>query len=344
MKTTEELLRERFHQHAPALPEGFALRHDRLLHRLITGKEEPYMRKQRLTRLALVAALVLTLTGAALAAQQFVLFDLMGLYGHQQADMAPAWQTKYEPKTFETKKVRATVQELLSDGRGWYASFRVESLDEAYTIMPNFAEPDEPVAGPVSTDAKASLSFEQLAERENRRLLRVGFYVEATGEEEGFFEYFGTPDGQVTIVAGGYGQLPDKDFEAALRILAFATDPQGNITEETREDKTFPITVPTFGEKRVAAYLPDNHDISAIKEVILTQTPLTTYADFVPAGEHPGNADYELLDAQGNPYPQGFTLTGHAYKLDSLPDKVQVRMTDYANDGQQWVGTFMMKP
>lgn len=346
MKTTEELLKERFVDDPPALPEGFEQRHDRLLHRLTTGKEEPYMRKQRMMRLALVVALALTLTGAALAAaSQFGLFDLMRLYGHQQGDMAPAWKNAYEPRTFETDKVRVTVQELLSDGVSWYASVKLDQLDDGFVIMPSFVEAGDPVVGPLQPGLKAPpLTFTQLAQKDNRKLLQTSVYVEGTGEEVGFADHFGTEDGHITIVTGGYGDLPEKDFEASLRIITTQAQADGTLLEETRQDNSFPLTVPATGEKRVTTYLPESGDTSPLKEVLLTQTPLTTYADFVPASGRHRNVDYQLLDAEGNPYPPGFTLTGHAYKLDSLPDTIQVRITDYDADQQQSTAVFTRKP
>lgn len=349
MMTQDERLMTRFSHDMPSPPAGFAQRHDALLHRLTTGKEEPYMRKQRMMRMALVAALVLTVAGAAFAAaRQFGLTDLLRLYGHTPEQLAAPWRAPYEPKSFEQAgRVKVTVQELLSDGYSWYASFAFENLDAGHVLMPNFAERGDAAVGvmPGSQDAEQpSPSFEQLAQQDGRTLLMVGAYVELPGEEVGFAEWFGTPEGGLTIVAGGYGDLPTQNHEATLRILTEEMDQAGALVPGSREDTTYPLTVPVHGEKHVRTYRAAAQQMPQVQQLILTQTALTTYMEVVHAENSGGSFEYTLVDEQGQPLPAGFTLTGHAYRLDGLPEAVYLQQTDYANNAQQVVARFEGQP
>ena len=349
MMTQDERLMTRFNQDMPNPPDGFSQRHDALLHRLTTGREEPYMRKQRMMRTALVMVLVLAVAGVALAAaQQFGLVDLMRLYGHNPEQLAAPWHEPYAPTTYEQQgRVKVTVQELLSDGYSWYASFAFESLNPQHVLMPNFAERGDAVVGvvPGSQDAaQPSPSFEQLAQQQGGTLLLVGAYVELPGEEVGFSEWFGTPEGGLTIVAGGYGDLPTQSHEATLRILTEEMDQVGNLIPDKRMDTTYAITVPTYGEKQVRTYKAPAKELPQVKEVILTQTALTTYMEVKHVENSAGSYEYALVDAQGQPLPKGFTLTGQAYKLDGLPETLQLEATDYAHNEQKTLVTLQRQP
>ena len=97
----EQELFDRISSRKPQPPARFAARHDRLLQRIVTGKEEKYMRKQRMLRVALIAALIVMTTGAALAAMHgFGLIDLMQQHGHRVEEKQLAqWNARFEPKT-----------------------------------------------------------------------------------------------------------------------------------------------------------------------------------------------------------------------------------------------------
>ena len=188
----------------PQPPAGFAARHDRLLQRIVTGKEEKYMRKQRLLRVALIAALIVMTTGAALAAMQgFGLIDLMNQYGHQvEEKQVQQWNAGFKPQTYEIGHAKVVLKELIADGVAYYASADVESTDDSYLIMPGFAELDDPVTGTTTLGPgkEPPISYRQMAADTGKAIERLSIYIELPQEDESFFDNMGRADGSFTLI------------------------------------------------------------------------------------------------------------------------------------------------
>ena len=325
----------------PQPPAGFDARHDRLLRRIITGKEEKYMRKQRLLRVALIAALIVMTTGAALAAMQgFGLIDLMKQYGHQvEEKQVQQWNARFKPQTYEIGHAKVILKEMIADGVAYYASADVESADDSYLIMPGFAELDAPVTGTTNLGPgkEPPVSYRQMAADTGNTIERLSIYIELSQDGESFFDSMGRADGSFTLITGGYGMTDTQDVQASLRFIVEGMDAQGNLIPDTRQDVSHPLTVPVQTDRQVRRYAANQaigEGGAMLHGLTLTRTALTTYADYQltdkdgnPSGEGAAWPLYlRLADAAGTPYEEGFTLSGTAYRMDALPDALQVQV------------------
>ena len=339
----EQELFDRISSRKPQPPAGFAARHDRLLQRIVTGKEEKYMRKQRMLRVALIAALIVMTTGAALAAMHgFGLIDLMQQHGHRVEEKQLAqWNARFEPKTYEVGHAKVTLKELIADGVAYYASADVQSTDDRYLIMPGFADITEPVTGTTNREPgmEPPVSYQQMAEDAGLNIERLSLYIELPQEGESFFDNMGREDGSFTLITGGHGMTAKEDVQANLRIIVEGMDTQGNLIPGTRLDISHPLTVPVMAERQVRHYTVNQAvqgSDGTLHGLTLTRTVITTYADFQLTDKErsPGGLyvawpmELRLADAQGKPYESGFTLTDSAFNMDNLPDALQVLVMD----------------
>lgn len=299
-----------FRASQPRLPEGFEQRQDALLTRLRAGQGAVRPRPRRLRWAIALALASVTLAGVAAGGLGRLERFFASLNWRLDSDTKQALQLPLKQHSYQTEDLHLQVNDMLSDGRWVHLAAEVQPRHDQLLLV-------EQEEGPAP--------FLQRAQAGGQRLIRLSLYLEYEPMNEYMMSSERLPDGGLALYASGDVVPTGEQMAAQLRLITEELDIHSGAAQG-RQEQLYPLSLPVQREEQSRRYALSPG--GPVEQITLTRTALCTYM----ALETRGAYSYELLDAQGQPYEPGIAFSGWAYRMDSLPERIRLKVTDHGKD------------
>lgn len=300
-------------------------------------EEEPV--KKFTFRTALIAALiVVSMVAAAFAATNSGLMNwIQNDYGVVLPQSAQDVLNAAEKATMDTELVTFHVNETMCDGKIAYLTVEAQLKDGQNAILyPNCWEPDMTIGEVLAQklnhqEVTAESTYLDAAKATGLPLYGLDAYLEVNGDiavNNEMMDAVLTENGNWLLIDMLYFADAQNAETLPVNIVARATELNAEtyeFVESSRQKADAAYTIPVHGVTAEHSYAPEEpaklSDCFTLTQVDAKQTCAGVYVTLKTKADAPlsldefygmmgENLNWNVLDAQGNQYPMGLSLTG----------------------------------
>lgn len=324
-----------FKQTFGEVPESFSARVQVALRR--TQEEEKPVKKFTFRTVLIAAVVMMSMMAVAIAATNGRLVDwFQEHYGAELPKAAQKVLNATEKTVLETDLATFTVNELLCDGKIAYLTAEVQLKEEGTAILyPSASDPTDRIGEKLAAKlnhpgVNAKTSYAEAAKAMGLPLYTVGAWMEIEDQERidsEMMDYSVLENGNLMLVRMLYMRealpLSAKNLPITLwaQVLQVDVDTLESV-EGSRQRTSEAYTLPVHGVTEIAKYglqeegvLSDRFRLTGVKA---QKTSAGVYVFIQTKADQPMtmdeffemNDEWYVLDAQGNRFPTGISLSG----------------------------------